>query len=222
VRVLDIGSSRELCGGTHVARTGDIGPFRVLSEGGVAAGIRRIEAVAGTVALALMQQEQDRIARVSSLLKSQPQEIEARVAQLLESVKALEREAVKTKQKAAASQGDDLAGSAVDVKGVKVLAARLEGADVKTLRDTLDQLKNKLKSSAIVLAASEGEKVSLIAGVTQDLIAKVKAGDLVNFVALQVGGKGGGRPDMAQAGGTNASALPAALESVRGWVEAKL
>jgi alanyl-tRNA synthetase len=222
VRVLDIGSSRELCGGTHVARTGDIGPFRVLSEGGVAAGIRRIEAVAGTVALALMQQEQDRIARVSSMLKSQPQEIEARVAQLLESVKALEREAVKTKQKAAASQGDDLAGSAVDVKGVKVLAARLEGADVKTLRDTLDQLKNKLKSSAIVLAASEGEKVSLIAGVTQDLIAKVKAGDLVNFVALQVGGKGGGRPDMAQAGGTNASALPAALESVRGWVEAKL
>jgi alanyl-tRNA synthetase len=222
VRVLDIGSSRELCGGTHVARTGDIGPFRVLSEGGVAAGIRRIEAVAGTVALALMQQEQDRIARVSSMLKSQPQEIEARVAQLLESVKALEREAVKTKQKAAASQGDDLAGSAVDVKGIKVLAARLEGADVKTLRDTLDQLKNKLKSSAIVLAASEGEKVSLIAGVTQDLIAKVKAGDLVNFVALQVGGKGGGRPDMAQAGGTNASALPAALESVRGWVEAKL
>jgi alanyl-tRNA synthetase len=222
VRVLDIGSSRELCGGTHVARTGDIGPFRVVSEGGVAAGIRRIEAVAGTVALGLMQQESDRIARVSSLLKSQPQEIEARVAQLLESVKALEREAAKAKQKAAASQGDDLAGSAWDVKGIKVLAARLEGADVKTLRDTLDQLKGKLKSSAIVLAASEGEKVSLIAGVTQDLIAKVKAGDLVNFVALQVGGKGGGRPDMAQAGGTNASALPAALDSVRGWVEAKL
>ena len=222
VRVLDIGSSRELCGGTHVARTGDIGPFRVVSEGGVAAGIRRIEAVAGTVALVLMQQESDRIARVSSLLKSQPQEIEAKVAQLLESVKALEREAAKAKQKAAASQGDDLAGSAVDVKGIKVLAAKLEGADVKTLRDTLDRLKGKLKSSAIVLAASEGEKVSLIAGVTQDLIAKVKAGDLVNFVALQVGGKGGGRPDMAQAGGTNASALPAALDSVRGWVEAKL
>ena len=222
VRVLDIGSSRELCGGTHVARTGDIGPFRVVSEGGVAAGIRRIEAVAGTVALALMQQESDRIARVSALLKSQPQEIEARVAQLLESMKALEREAVKAKQKAAASQGDDLAGSAIDVKGIKVLAAKLEGADVKTLRDTLDQLKGKLKSSAIVLAAAEGEKVSLIAGVTQDLIAKVKAGELVNFVASQVGGKGGGRPDMAQAGGTNASALPAALDSVRGWVEAKL
>jgi alanyl-tRNA synthetase len=222
VRVLDIGSSRELCGGTHVARTGDIGPFRIVSEGGVAAGVRRVEAVAGTVALALMQAESDRIARVASLLKAQPQEIEARVAQLLESVKALEREAAKVKQKAAASQGDDLAGSAVDVKGIKVLAAKLEGADVKMLRDTLDQLKGKLKSSAIVLAAAEGEKVSLIAGVTQDLIAKVKAGELVNFVALQVGGKGGGRPDMAQAGGTNASALPAALDSVRGWVEAKL
>jgi alanyl-tRNA synthetase len=222
VRVLDIGSSRELCGGTHVMRTGDIGPFRIVSEGGVAAGIRRIEAVAGTVALALMQSESDRIARVSSLLKSQPQELEAKVAQLLESVKALERDVAKAKQKAAASQGDDLAGSAVEVKGVKVLAAHLEGADVKMLRDTLDQLKGKLKSSAIVLAASEGEKVSLIAGVTQDLIAKVKAGELVNFVASQVGGKGGGRPDMAQAGGTNASALPAALDSVRGWVEAKL
>lgn len=222
VRVLDIGSSRELCGGTHVARTGDIGPFRVTSEGGVAAGIRRIEAVAGTVALALMQGESDRIARVSALLKSQPQEIEAKVAQLLESVKTLERDAARAKQKAAASQGDDLAGSAVDVKGIKVLAAKLEGADVKTLRDTLDQLKGKLKSSAIVLAASEGEKVSLIAGVTQDLIAKVKAGELVNFVASQVGGKGGGRPDMAQAGGTDPSGLPAALESVRGWVEAKL
>jgi alanyl-tRNA synthetase len=194
----------------------------VISEGGVAAGVRRIEAVAGTVALALMQGESDRIARISSLLKSQPQEIEARVAQLLESVKALERDVAKAKQKAAASQGDDLASSAIDVKGIKVLAARLEGADVKTLRDTLDQLKGKLKSSAIVLAASEGQKVSLIAGVTQDLIAKVKAGELVNFVALQVGGKGGGRPDMAQAGGTNASALPAALDSVRGWVEAKL
>jgi alanyl-tRNA synthetase len=222
VRVLDIGSTRELCGGTHVARTGDIGPFRIVSEGGVAAGIRRIEAVSGTVALAMMQQESDRLARVSSLLKAQPQEIEAKVAQLLESVRALEREAARAKQKAAASQGDDLAGSAIDVKGIKVLAAKLEGADVKMLRDTLDQLKGKLKSSAIVLAASEGEKVSLIAGVTQDLIAKVKAGELVNFVATQVGGKGGGRPDMAQAGGTNAAALPKALESVRGWVEAKL
>jgi alanyl-tRNA synthetase len=222
VRVLDIGSSRELCGGTHVARTGDIGPFRIVSEGGVAAGIRRLEAVAGTVALALMREESERLARVAGALKAQPAEIEAKLAQLMESVKALEKEAARAKQKMAASQGDDLAGSAVEVKGVKVLAAKLEGADVKTLRETLDQLKSKLKSSAIVLASSEGEKVSLIAGVTQDLIARVKAGELVNFVALQVGGKGGGRPDMAQAGGTNAAALPAALDSVRGWVEQKL
>jgi hypothetical protein len=218
VRVLDIGSSRELCGGTHVSRTGDIGLFRIVAEGGVAAGIRRVEAIAGTVALALVRQESERLARVAGTLKAQPQEIEAKLAQVLESMKALEKEAARAKQKAAASAGDDLAGTAEDVKGVKVLAARLEGADVKTLRDTLDQLKNKLKSSAIVLAASEGEKVSLIAGVTQDLIAKVKAGELVNFVALQVGGKGGGRPDMAQAGGTNPKGLPDALASVKGWV----
>jgi alanyl-tRNA synthetase len=222
VRVLDIGSSRELCGGTHVTRTGDIGLFRITSEGGVAAGIRRVEAIAGTVAIAQVRQEADRLARVAATLKAQPQEIEARVAQLLESVKALEREAAKAKQKAAVSQGDDLADSAVDVKGVKILAAKLEGADVKTLRDTLDQLKNKLKSSAIVLAAAEGEKVSLIAGVTQDLIARVKAGELVNFVALQIGGKGGGRPDMAQAGGTDSKALPKALASVQGWVTERL
>jgi alanyl-tRNA synthetase len=222
VRVLDIGSSRELCGGTHVARTGDIGLFRIVSEGGVAAGIRRIEAVAGTVALALVQQESDRLARVAAALKAQPAEIEAKLAQLAETVKALEREAAKHKAKLAASHGDDLASTAVDVKGVKVLAARLEGADAKTLRDTMDQLKNKLKSSAIVLAASEGDKVSLIAGVTADLIARVKAGELVNYVATQVGGKGGGRADMAQAGGTNAKALAGALDSVKGWVAERL
>jgi len=222
VRVLDIGSSRELCGGTHVARTGDIGLFRITSETGVAAGIRRVEAVAGTVALARIQRESDQLARVADTLKAQPQEIEAKLAQALDNARALEKELARLKVKMATSQGQDLAGSAVDVKGVKVLAARLEGADVKTLRDTLDQLKGKLKSSAIVLAASEGEKVSLIAGVTQDLIARVKAGDLVNFVASQVGGKGGGRPDMAQAGGTNASALPKALESVQGWVAERL
>ena len=222
VRVLDIGTSRELCGGTHVARTGDIGLFRIVSEGGVAAGIRRVEAIAGTVAIAFARDEADRLARVADALKAQPREVEAKLAASLERERALEKEVAKLKQKMATSRGGDLADEAVDVKGVKVLAAKLDGADVKTLRETLDQLKGKLKSGAIVLAASEGEKVSLIAGVTQDLIARVKAGELVNFVASQVGGKGGGRPDMAQAGGTNAAALPKALESVRGWVEERL
>jgi alanyl-tRNA synthetase len=222
VRVLDIGSSRELCGGTHVSRTGDIGLFRIVSEGGVAAGIRRIEAVAGSVAIAHARRDAERLAKVAAALKSQPAEVEARLGQLMETVRSLEKEVGRMKARMAASQGSDLAASAVDVKGVKVLAAQLEGADVKTLRDTLDQLKSKLKTSAIVLAASEGERVSLIAGVTADLIAKVKAGELVNHVAQQVGGKGGGRPDMAQAGGTDAKALPKALESVREWVAERL
>jgi alanyl-tRNA synthetase len=222
VRVLDIGSSRELCGGTHVSRTGDIGLFRIVSEGGVAAGIRRVEAVAGTVAIAQAEREREQLSRVAETLRAQPAEIELKLSQALENSRALEKELARLKVKMATSQGTDLAGSAVDVKGVKVLAAKLEGADVKTLRETLDQLKGKLKTGAIVLAAAEGEKVSLIAGVTQDLIAKVKAGELVNFVASQVGGKGGGRPDMAQAGGTNAAALPKALESVQGWVAERL
>jgi len=222
VRVLDIGASRELCGGTHVARTGDIGLFRIVSEGGVAAGVRRVEAIAGTVAIAAAQADADRIARVAEALKAQPQEVEAKLAQALENTRSLEKELARLKVKMATSQGQDLALSAVDVKGVKVLAANLEGADAKTLRDTMDKLKDRLKSSAIVLASAEGEKVSLIAGVTQDLIAKVKAGELVNFVASQVGGKGGGRPDMAQAGGTDPKGLPKALASVRGWVEERL
>jgi len=222
VRVLDIGSSRELCGGTHVRRTGDIGLFRITSEGGVAAGVRRVEAVAGTVALALVQREADTLAHVADTLKAQPQEVEARLAQALENARSLEKELARLKVKMATSQGQDLALSAIDVKGVKVLAVNLEGADVKTLRDTMDKLKDRLKSSAIVLASSEGEKVSLIAGVTQDLIAKVKAGELVNFVATQVGGKGGGRADMAQAGGTDSKSLPKALASVQGWVEQRL
>ena len=222
VRVLDIGSSRELCGGTHVARTGDIGLFRIVSEGGVAAGIRRVEAVAGSVALAHARRDAERLAKVAAALKSQPAEVEAKLAQLMDTVRGLEKEVGRMKAKMAASQGSDLASTAVDVKGVKVLAAQLEGADVKTLRDTLDQLKSKLKTGAIVLAASEGERVSLIAGVTADLIAKVKAGELVNHVAQQVGGKGGGRPDMAQAGGTDAKALPKALASVQDWVAERL
>jgi alanyl-tRNA synthetase len=222
VRVLDIGSSRELCGGTHVERTGDIGPFRIVSEGGVAAGVRRVEAIAGTVALAFARQESERLARVAEALKAQPAEVEAKLAQALENTRALEKELARLKVRMATSQGQDLASTAVDVKGVKVLTANLEGADVKTLRETLDRLKDKLKSSAIVLASAEGEKVSLIAGVTQDLISKVKAGELVNFVASQVGGKGGGRPDMAQAGGTDSKSLPKALASVQDWVAERL
>jgi alanyl-tRNA synthetase len=222
VRVLDIGSSRELCGGTHVSRTGDIGPFKIVAEGGVAAGIRRIEAVTGTVALRHLAEMEDNLRFVEGFFQSRGAELQKKLAQEREEKKALERQVAQLKAKAAASQGDDLASTAVDVKGVKVLAAKLEGADAKTLRDTLDQLKNKLKSGAFVLAAAEGEKVSLIAGVTQDLIARVKAGELVNFVATQVGGKGGGRPDMAQAGGTDSKALPKALASVQGWVEERL
>ena len=222
VRVLDIGTSRELCGGTHVARTGDIGFFKIVSEGGVAAGVRRVEAIAGSVALEYVQTLDRRLAGAAELLKAQPQEIDARIAQVLDNLKALEKELARLKSKVASSQGDDLVNQAVDVKGVKVLAANLDGADSQALRETMDKLKDKLKSAAIVLAAVSDGKVSLVAGVTADLTAKVKAGELVNFVAQQVGGKGGGRPDMAMAGGTNPSALTKALEGVREWVGAKL
>jgi alanyl-tRNA synthetase len=222
VRVLDIGSSRELCGGTHVKRTGDIGFFKILSEGGVAAGIRRVEAIAGSVAFDYMQDLNTKLNSAANLLKAQPLELDAKIAQMLENVKALEKQLSQLKSKAAASQGDDLVNQAVETKGAKVLAAKLEGVDAKSLRDMLDQLKGKLKSGVIILGVTEGEKVSLIAGVTADLTAKVKAGDLLSHVATQVGGKGGGRPDMAQGGGTNPAALPAALASVKGWVEAKL
>jgi alanyl-tRNA synthetase len=218
VRVLDIGSSRELCGGTHVARTGDIGLFKVLSEGGVAAGIRRIEAVTGVNALAYTQQLEATVAGMAGALKAAPTELQGRVGQVLDQVRALEREVAQLKGKLASSQGDELVARAVDVKGVKVLAARLEGADAKTLRETVDKLKDKLKTAAIVLAAVDGAKVQIAAGVTADSMGKVKAGELVNFVAQQVGGKGGGKPDMAMAGGTDASKLPAALESVQAWV----
>jgi alanyl-tRNA synthetase len=223
VRVIGMGeSSTELCGGTHVKRTGDIGFFKIVAESGVAAGIRRVEAVTGEGALAFVQSQEAALAQAAQALKTQPQELNAKIAQMLDSVKALEKELARLKSKMAASQGDDLASQAVEIKGVKVLAALLEGADARTLRETLDKLKDKLKSAAIVLAAAEGGKVSLIAGVTPDLTARVKAGELVNFVAQQVGGKGGGRPDMAQAGGTDGAKLPAALASVSGWVEQHL
>ncbi|MGQ3083245.1 MAG: alanine--tRNA ligase [Hydrogenophaga sp.] len=222
VRVLDIGSSRELCGGTHVQRTGDIGLFKVVAEGGVAAGVRRIEAITGTNALAYLQSLEDTVAQAAGALKAPTAELNTRIGQTLEQVKALEKEVAALKGKLASSQGDELVAQAVDVKGIKVLAAVLNGADAKTLRDTLDKLKDKLKTAAIVLAAVDGGKVQLAAGVTADSMGKVKAGELVNFVAQQVGGKGGGKPDMAMAGGTDASGLPKALQSVQAWVAERL
>jgi alanyl-tRNA synthetase len=218
VRVLDIGTSRELCGGTHVRRTGDIGMFKVVGESGVAAGVRRIEAITGANALSYLQDLEATVHSAAASLKAPAAELQPRLAQVLDQMKALEREVNALKGKLASSQGDELLSQAVDVNGIKVLAAKLEGADAKTLRDTMDKLKDKLKSAAIVLAAVDGGKVQIAAGVTADAMAKVKAGDLVNFVAQQVGGKGGGKPDMAMAGGTDAAALPAALQSVQAWV----
>ncbi|MCL4747695.1 MAG: alanine--tRNA ligase, partial [Burkholderiaceae bacterium] len=218
VRVLDIGFSRELCGGTHVARTGDIGLFKVVSEGGVAAGIRRVEAVTGENALAWVQQLAASLAEAAALVKSPAAELSQKIGQMLDNTRALEKELARLKSKMAASQGDDLASRAVEVKGIQVLAAALDGADLRQLRETMDKLKDKLKTAAIVLASVDGSRVNLIAGVTPDSVGRVKAGELVNFVAQQVGGKGGGRPDMAQAGGTDPSKLSQALEAVHAWV----
>ena len=222
VRVLDIGSSKELCGGVHVGRTGDIGLFKIINEGGVAAGIRRLEAVTGEGALSLVQSLNRRLQEAAGALKTNPEELTARIGQVQDQVKSLEKELAALKSKLAAGQGDELVNQAVDVNGIKVLAATLEGADVATLRETMDKLKDKLKTAAIVLATVADGKVSLIAGVTADATSKVKAGELVNFVAQQVGGKGGGRPDMAQAGGTDPSGLPAALAGVAAWVGQRL
>jgi alanyl-tRNA synthetase len=218
VRVLDIGSSRELCGGTHVQRTGDIGLFKIVSEGGVSAGVRRVEAVTGDHALAYLQTLEATVSQVAGTLKVTPAEVQGRVGAALEQIRALEKEIAALKGKLASAQGDELLAQAVDVKGLKVLAATLEGADAKTLRETMDKLKDKLKSAAIVLAVVEGGKVQLAAGVTAGHTARLKAGELVNFVAQQVGGKGGGKPDLAMAGGTDPSRLGAALASVQGWV----
>jgi alanyl-tRNA synthetase len=218
VRVLDIGSSCELCGGTHVKATGDIGLFKVVAEGGVAAGVRRIEAVTGANALAYLQSLEDSVAQAAGALKAPPTELNARLAQVLDQVKTLEKEVSALKGKVAAAQSDELLTQALDVKGTKLLVAKLEGADAKTLRDTMDKLKDKMKSAVIVLAAADGEKVNIAAGVTADNTGKVKAGELANFVAQQVDGKGGGKPDMAMAGGTDAAALPKALASVQAWV----
>ncbi len=222
VRVLTIGSSKELCGGTHVTRTGDIGLFKIVAESGVAAGVRRVEAVTGDNALALVQQQQALIAEAAAAFKAPAQELPGKIAQVLDNVRALEKELARLKSKLAAGQGDDLATQAVEVKDARVLAAVMEGADVGALRETMDKLRDRLKSAAIVLASTSDGKVTLIAGVTADLTGKVKAGELVNMVAQQVGGKGGGRPDMAQAGGTQPENLPAALASVAAWVGARL
>jgi len=222
VRVLDIGSSRELCGGTHVTRTGDIGLFKIVSEGGVAAGVRRVEAITGANALAYLQDLESTVHSAAATLKAPAAELQGRLGQVLEQIRALEREVGSLKGKLASSKGDELLAQAIEIKGVKVLAAKLDSADAKTLRDTMDKLKDKLKSAAIVLAAVDGAKVQLAAGVTADAMGKVKAGELVNFVAQQVGGKGGGKPDLAMAGGTDAAALPAALQSVQAWVSERL
>ncbi|MFC7462255.1 alanine--tRNA ligase [Hydrogenophaga defluvii] len=225
VRVLDIGSSRELCGGTHVQRTGEIGLFKVVSETGVAAGVRRIEAVTGINSLLQFRGLEQELVEVGFELGFEnatgTQRLE-KIAKLNAELLAARKEIATLKAQQASRQGDELVNQAVDVKGIKVLAAVLNGADAKTLRDTLDKLKDKLKTAAIVLAAVDGGKVQLAAGVTADSMGKVKAGELVNFVASQVGGKGGGKPDMAMAGGTDAAALPQALAAVRGWVSERV
>lgn len=222
VRVLSIGTSKELCGGTHVARTGDIGLFKIVGESGVAAGIRRVEAITGDNVLHYLQTLDTRINEAAAALRAQPSELTQRIGQVQDQVKTLEKELERLKSKLAASQGDELVSQAVDVAGIKVLAAKLDGADAKTLREAMDKLKDKLQTAAIVLGSVSDGKVALIAGVTADATAKVKAGELVNFVAQQVGGKGGGRPDMAQAGGTEPDNLPQALAGVVAWVQQKV
>jgi alanyl-tRNA synthetase len=216
--VLGIGSSRELCGGTHVQRTGDIGFFTIVAEGGVAAGVRRVEALTGDNALVYVQGMEAALGGVAGTLKVLRADVPARVVSLLDQVRGLEKELDALKGKLASTQGDELLSHAVDVGGIKVLAARLEGADAKALRETLDKLKDKLKTAVVVLASVDGGKVQLAAGVTADTLGRVKAGELVNFVAQQVGGKGGGKADMAMAGGTDPSGLSVALASVAGWV----
>ena len=222
VRVLSIGSSKELCGGVHVQRTGDIGLFKIVAESGVAAGIRRVEAVTGANALAYLQALEDTVGSFSGALKAAPAELPTRLGAVLDQVRSLEKEITSLKGKLASAQGDELMAQAVDVAGIKVLAAMLNGADAKTLRETLAKLKDKLKSAAIVLAVVDGAKVQLAAGITADVLARpgarLKAGELVNFVAQQVGGKGGGKPDLAMAGGSDASGLPHALAGVAAWV----
>ena len=222
VRVLNIGTSAELCGGTHVQRTGDIGLFKIVGESGVASGVRRIEALTGSHALAYLQTLEHTVEQAAQALKTPPAELLGRIAQVQTQVKDLEKEIAALKGKLASSKGDELLAQAQDIKGVKVLLTQLDGADAAALRSTMDKLKDKLKTAVIVLAAVDGDKVQIAAGVTADTLGKVKAGELVNFVAQQVGGKGGGKPDMAMAGGTQPAALPAALASVPAWLTERL
>jgi alanyl-tRNA synthetase len=223
VRVLKFGDfSTELCGGVHVARTGDVGLFKIVAESGVAAGVRRVEAITGENALAYVRDLEGRLRDAAALLRSGRDDLGDKLQQLLDRNKQLEKDLAQLKGKLASSAGDDLAGQARQIKGVKVLAARVDGIEGNDLRNLLDQLKNKLGSGIVLLGSAGGAKVSLIAGVTADLTARVKAGELVNQAAARVGGKGGGRPDMAQAGGSQPENLDAALQSAYAWVEGKL
>ena len=223
VRVLKIGEfSTELCGGTHAERAGDIGCFKIISETGVAAGIRRIEAVTGGACIDWILNRDRALASIAGLLKSPPEKAPEKVEQLIEKSRLLEKQLERLNAKLASSAGNELGGQAVDVDGINVLAVKLDGVDPKTLKDMVEQLKNKLGTAAVVLAVVEGDKVSLVAGVTKDQMGRIKAGDLVNFVAAQVGGKGGGRPDIAQAGGNDPSGLAAALAKVPAWIQAQL
>ncbi len=222
VRVLDFGFSRELCGGTHVQRSGDIGLFKIIAEGGVAAGVRRVEAVTGANAVRYVQELDARVNAAAAALRVPPTELTLRIGQMQDQIKTQEKELAALKSKLAARQGEALVEQAVEVGGIHVLAAMLDGADTQTLREMVDKLKDQLQSAAIVLASVEGGKVNLIAGVTSAASKRVKAGELVSFVARQVGGKGGGRPEMAQGGGTEPAHLSAALAGVAGWVAALL
>jgi len=220
--VVDIGASRELCGGTHVQRSGDIGLFKVVAQSGVASGVRRVEAVTGQHALAYLQDLEETVRQAADRFKAPVPELNERVQHVLDHVKALEKEINALKGKLSASQGDELLAQAVEVKGVKVLSVKLAGADIKSLRETMDKLKDKLKTAVIVLGVVDGDKVQIAVGVTPDTCGRVKAGELVNFVAAQVGGKGGGKPDLAMAGGTEPAKLAQALASVLAWVREKI
>ena len=219
VRVLSMGEfSTELCGGTHVNRTGDIGLIKITSEAGIASGVRRIEAVTGEKALDLIESNQEKLLAVATLLKAEPDNIKEKIVLLVQKSRQIEKDLDKLKRKLASSASSDLANTAQNICGINVIASRLEGVDGKSLRDTVDELKNKLAPAAIILSTIEGDKITLIAGVTKDITDKVRAGDLVSHVAVQVGGKGGGRPDMAQGGGNQPDNLASALDSVTGWI----